>query len=356
MPSITRSFLNKLKYLKEKQDHFHNIEKMRKGFLIEALSSTQKKEIQQYYNSHFGRSISLKWHEYYKSVNHLYSPEYIPTYLYYTKIYPKLNDTRMMVVYSDKNMIDKLIPGVNIPKTYIKNINGYYYINGKPSSEEDAYFLCNNLNDAIIKHSIDTCQGKSVSRFSSHDGKVILNRKEETSIDVLLRSYGKDYIVQEAIQQSPTMSLLNPTSLNTVRIMTYKRVSDVVVLFSVVRMGRTGSVVDNASAGGLYCGVNLDGTLKPDAYTLSPFSRTDKSDNGIYFKNFRINKFEEMKALAISMHNELPYAKIIGWDLSLDINDNIVLVEINAHAPGLFQAATGPAFREYTAEILELTK
>lgn len=334
------------------KDHYKIIKSMSKGCHLTKLTYDEKHIIYNFWKKYYGKRISTKWHEYYYSVNGEFSPRYIPTYLYYSKIYPRLNDQRMMVVYSDKNIIDKLISHVKLPETYVKNINGFFYINGKKSTFNEALKACNNLNDAIIKHSIDTCQGKSVSRFKSENGFI---KKMNMSVQELFDSYKKDYIIQEAIQQNEKMASLNPTSLNTIRIMTYHRSNDVVILFTVLRMGRKGSVVDNASAGGLYCGVNIDGYLKKEAYTLTPFSSRECSDNGVVFKDFKIPQFEEMKALVKRMHTDLPYSKIIGWDLAINDNNEIVLIEINAHAPGLFQAATGPAFGDYTEEILNYT-
>ena len=350
---IIKQSLEYYRYIQAKRSHIHTIDDMRKGCQIKPLSAEQKREIKQYYKENFGVDVNLKWHEYYSSVNGIYSPEYIPTYLYYTKICPKMNVPKQMAMYSDKNMIDKFIPSAKIPKTYVKNINGYFYIDGSPASFEEAVKACDSLNDAIIKHSIDTCKGKSVTRFSSAAGSAFIkNNKSKQSVRDLLLSYDKNYIVQSAISQCDKMASLNPTSLNTVRITTYKRQSDVVVLFTVVRMGRKGAVVDNASAGGLYCGVNQDGSLKKEAYTLTPFSKTEVSDNGVRFEEFVVPKYEEMIALVKQWHNELPYAKIIGWDLAVDENEDIVLVEINATPPpGLFQAATGPAFGKYIIDI-----
>ena len=336
-----------------KQGHINTIDEMRKGCEIKKLSSDQIREIKEFYKKHFNIDVNTKWHEYYYSVNGIYSLEYIPTYIYYSVISPKMNNPKKMIMYSDKNMIDKLLPTAKIPKTYVKNINGYFYINGKPSTFADAIDVCKDLGDAVIKHSTETSQGKSVTRFSSAAGCVyVKNDKSSLSVEDLLQSYRKDYIVQDAIQQCDEMASLNPTSLNTIRITTYKRKSDVVALFAVVRMGRKGSVVDNASAGGLYCGVNSDGRLKKEAYTITPFLRTPFSDNGVKFEDFVIPKYDEMLALVKEWHNELPYAGFIGWDLSVDQNNDIVLIEINASKPGLFQAATGPAFGEYTMDIL----
>lgn len=338
--------------------HCRIIDEMREGEIFKKLTPLQIAEIQSFYSKNWGEKINLKWHEYYYYVNGMFSPEYIPTYIYYTKICPKFNDPKLMKLYSDKNMIDKLIPTAKKPKTYIKNINGHFYINGwEPTTIDKAIEACNNLDDAIIKHSTETCKGKSVTRFSSNTGQAFIKNNSSTqSVKELLLSYDKNYIVQSAILQCEEMASLNPTSLNTIRIMTYKRKEDVVILYSVVRMGRKGTVVDNASAGGMYCGINSDGHLKKEAYTLTPFSTNYISDNGVKFESFVIPKFEEMKKLVKNWHNELPYAKLIGWDLAVDNNNEIILVEINASEPGLFQAATGPAFGKYTAEIFNEAK
>ena len=339
---------------RQKQKHINYIDAMREDCEIRSLSDEQIREIKHLYKKNFNVDVNIKWHEYYSSVNGIYSPEYIPTYLYYAKICPVMNPSRLMAMYSDKNMIDKMVPSARTPQTYVKNINGYFYINGSPATLEEAIKICNDLEDAIIKHSTETSQGKSVTRFSSTSGVAyVKNDKSSLSVEDLLQSYGKNYIVQAAIQQGDKMASLNPTSLNTIRITTYKRKSDVVVLFTVVRMGRKNAVVDNASAGGLYCGVMPDGRLKKEAYTLTPFSRATASDNGVVFENFVIPKYDEMLSLVKKWHNELPYAKFIGWDLAVDRDENVVLVEINASEPGLFQAATGPAFGSYITDIFE---
>lgn len=345
------------RYIHAKKSHIQTIDDMRKGCDIKPLSAEQKREIKQFYKDNFGVDVNLKWHEYYYSVNGIYSPEYIPTYLYYTKICPKMNNPKHIGFYDDKNFIDILLPQARIPQTYVKNINGFIYINGMPAKFQDAVDVCSHLEDAIIKHSIDTCKGKSITRFSSNSGNALIRNDGTTqTIKDLLLSYDKNYIVQGAISQCDRMASLNPTSLNTIRITTYKRQSDVVVLFSVVRMGRKGSVVDNASAGGLYCGVDSNGQLKKEAYTLTPFSKNTISDNGVKFEDFVIPEYEEMCSLVKKWHNKLPYAKFIGWDLAVNSNNEIVLVEINASEPGLFQAATGPAFGNFTKDIFNEIK
>ena len=329
------------------------ISQMRDGKVYTKLTKEQVKEVQNFWRQNFGTKIRLEWHEYFYKVNGEFSPKYIPVYVKNAYIDPKLKNARMAAMYSDKNMTDMLVgERVKLPKFYVKNINGVYYIGAKVATKDEAILACYNINDAVIKHSLDSCQGKSILRFTCENG-VVRGKGCPTTIDDLFDQYRNDFIIQEAIQQSPKMAELNSTSLNTIRIMTYWGKNGIIPVFAVVRMGRAGSVVDNASAGGMYCGVNMDsGLLKEFAYTLTPFSSHTTTDSGVVLKDFIIPKFAELKQKAVELHSYLPYTKLIGWDLCLDENEEIVLVEINASNPGMFQAATGPAFGDYTEEIL----
>ena len=344
------------KYKKICATHFKSIKRMRAGGAYKSLTPSQIKEVQNFYLKYWGEKISLKWHEYFYYLNDEFSPRYMPTYIYYGKIIPKLNNHRFGAIYSDKSMAEKLLGNrIKQPKTYVKNTNGIYYIGENVVTKEEALSACMNLGDVVIKHTIDSSQGKSVSRFSCKEGIVKGNNCPDT-IEQLFDTYKSNFIIQAAIQQHSEMSRLNPTSLNTIRVMTYWSKNGVVVLYAVVRMGRMGSVVDNASAGGIYCGVKEDGTLKDKAYTLTPYSVHTKTDTGVVLKDFKIPMYNVLEKKAIELHQQLPYSKFIGWDLSINKDSEIELVEINANCPGLFQGATGPAFGDYTEEILEFCK
>ena len=51
------------------------------------------------------------------------------------------------------------------------------------------------------------------------------------------------------------------------------------------------------------------------------------------------------------LHSRLPYFRLIGWDISVDTNGDPVMIEWNKGAE-LSQVAHGPAFGDYTEEIL----
>lgn len=350
-------YLARKKQRRHRRRAFRAVREMRAGGVYTKLSKEQENEVQEFWMQHFGRHISLKWHEYYLRVNGEFSPKYLPVDMKEIYIEPKLKNVRMAPIYSDKNMVETLVGDyVKLPKSYVKNMNGVYYLGDRVVTKQEAMEACRNMEDAVVKHTLDSSQGKSILRFRSENG-CVSGKNCPATIEELFDYYGSNFVVQEAIRQSEKMAELNPTSLNTVRIMTYWSKNDgIVPLFAVVRMGRAGAVVDNASVGGMYCGVNNDGSLKEFAYTLTPFSAHTTTDSGVVLKDFVIPKFEQLKAKAIELHSHLPYTKLIGWDLCVDAEDEIELVEINAANPGMFQAATGPAFGDYTEEILELCR
>lgn len=124
-----------------------------------------------------------------------------------------------------------------------------YYAERNAITGQEAIALCRNLHAAIIKPAIDSWCGLNVCKCSVSNGGVDMGG---ISAGELFRWYGRGFIIQEVITQHPVLASLNPTSVNTVRIMTYRWLSgEVVALSSLVRVGRSGEIVDNGHAGGL---------------------------------------------------------------------------------------------------------
>ncbi|RHR80926.1 sugar-transfer associated ATP-grasp domain-containing protein [Odoribacter sp. AF15-53] len=322
------------------------------GIKLKKLSKEEKEDINSYYEKLLGKRINPRWHQYYSSINGVFTPKYIPLGLYYAQIVPMLNDRTVSKAYADKNFTERLFPEMLQPKTIVKNINGFYYLRGKPIAKEEALSICNNLSDAVIKQAMETSQGKSVIRFSSSDG---MTTCKGLSVQKLFDLYKKNYIVQEVVRQHAILSKLNPTSLNTVRLTTFRREEDVVVLTSLLRMGRKDALVDNVSVGGVFCEISPDGRLKAPAYSIKPTGRYDYNDFGVKYEGIQVPQYEEIVRKAKEMHLQLPYTRIVGWDFTVDEDSQVVLIELNLHSPGVYQLI-GPALGEYTDEILTMVK
>ena len=120
--------------------------------------------------------------------------------------------------YADKNVAEELFPDVIQPKTFVKNINHHFYADGKAISREEAIARCQNLDEAILKPSLLT-RGEGVMRLRVQDG--VTDRKGKR-IEQLFDEYERDFILQEAVHQHERMAALNPASVNTIRLLTYR--------------------------------------------------------------------------------------------------------------------------------------
>ena len=58
---------------------------------------------------------------------------------------------------------------------------------------------------------------------------------------------------------------------------------------------------------------------------------------------------------AKELHAQLPYFKLISWDLALDFDNEVVLIEFNIRWQEInsHQISNGPLFNEYTDSVLE---
>lgn len=185
----------------------------------------------------------------------------IPEDIGHTWLEDTLNPRRYRDYYSDKNTFDDLFREGTMPVTVLRRVGG--------SSLMDAcWHTVSDLGNAdfhsvfsrlMLKPSVDSCSGVGVMLFERiGNDYVALKENVKLTTDFLL-SYGDDFILQEAIEQHPDLARFNPTSVNTLRLLTYRSVKDerVHVVAGILRIGRSGEVCDNAHMGGRIVGINL---------------------------------------------------------------------------------------------------
>jgi hypothetical protein len=311
------------------------------------LTKEQKKEIQNFYKSIIGKKITLYSHEYFYSRTGVYSKEYIPKSLYEVELIPKANKMSYRNAYADKNMVDTFLPNVKHPHTILKRMNGYFYFENRPVSKQEAIKLCQNINHAIIKPVLNH-SGEGIQGLEVNDGITNINGM---TIEQLFDKYGKNFQIQERLKQHEKMSQLNESSVNTIRIVTYRSDMEILVIYSVVRIGRKGSVIDNQCAGGISTVIGEDGKLGGTAFGGYLENGIGKTDSGTVLDGFEIPSYHEAIETVKRLHYQLPFFNLIGWDIAIDEEGDPVIIEWNA-GPGLSQSAFGPGFGKYTERIM----
>lgn len=340
--------------LKKRFDYAYSkkIKKFLKNKNIPNITKENVNKIKQRFKAYGFKDINTDWHKFYNSFHSTFHTDYIPESLYYNHIQSSMNRSEVLPALEDKSLIDYFFSQSSLPKTIIKNINGYYYINKKQVLLDTAIEACCEYKEFVLKPSIGTSGGKGVIKYVI---KNLENPKKE--IKKILLSYKNDFIVQEIVRQNHDLKKLNPTSINTIRIMSYMRESDVVILSATIRIGQKGSFTDNNTIGGMACGINSDGRLKEFAINLSG-ERFYTSDAGVILKDFKVPNYSEVLDFAKEGHKNLPYFKIVSWDICINDNSEIILIEYNIDGQdiNIHQMLNGPLFGEYTDEILSITQ
>lgn len=284
----------------------------------------------------------------YENANGIASDKYIPASLYFYYISPYLMNMNMTSSYVDKNNYCQLFPSVRQPQTIFHNINRRFYnclgggILGLPTVVE----ALSKTDQFVIKPAIESGRGRDVTFVHDNPGKEFISE--------LLRNYDSDYIIQRVVKQHPTLSLLNPTSLNTCRVYTYLPIgsTEYVVLGAAVRFGGKGAYRDNACTGGGFCKVHSDGRIDDRICQYRFFGRRSlDSEKGL--TNMYFPSYEKVVETCLTLHKHLPYMDLVGWDIAVDEDGEPVLIELNQYPDCEFiQMFNGPMFGEYTDDLL----
>ena len=312
------------------------------------LSSEQVKEIQDFYTGLVGHKVPIDWHRYFYSRTGVYSKYYMPTSEYKNHIIGRLNIYPLHLAYNDKNMTDVTLPGTHQPHIYLKNMAGYYYSEGQAITRDEALRICRDLGDVIIKPSL-TGRGVGVRKIHVENGVTDYNGKDLSEI---FDEYKADFLVQRVIKQHKEMASLNPDSINTIRVVSYRSGMDIKIVYTVIRIGRKGMNVDNESAGGISARINPDGTISKYAYGAPGVDKVEYTDSGVRLDGFKVPSYERALDLVKSSHINLPYFNLIGWDIAIEEDGSPIMIELNLN-PDLSQSANGPAFGNYTEAILK---
>ncbi|WP_457091628.1 sugar-transfer associated ATP-grasp domain-containing protein [Microvirga sp. P5_D2] len=131
----------------------------------------------------------------------------------------------------------------------------------------------------------------------------------------------KGFLVQEIVVQSDDYAVFSPSSLNTVRCLTFLRPSGEPEVAAVsLRMGDGRSVVDND---GIYCGVDLKThcllgpglTDDDDGWAVQVFERHPVSN--VLLPGYKLNRLDEIFATCKLAHKALGGPMTIGWDVAM---------------------------------------
>lgn len=307
------------------------------------ISGNYQKAIQEYWKPY--KSIDTKYHQLYSSKNGMEDVRYIPDDLYYTAIDQHFNNRKYGWGVNDKNYYSLLFPDVKQPEIVVRKINGIYYdASYHMLSEDDAMKLCGRVNKLIIKPANETGGSRGIKFWNKEFGEANLRNIFG----------GGNYVAQKLIVQHEILSEIHPSSVNTLRVISLLMNGKVNILSTVLRMGVNGNKVDNASAGGITCGVLDNGKLKDVAYSADGV-RFEKHPQGYIFSDCVIPNFEKVIHMVETCHEKMGHFRLVSWDIAIGEDGEPILIEANLRNGecDFHQYNNGPLFGELTEQVLD---
>lgn len=344
-----------MEYINSKAERFFG-ERYFKEYMASKVGFDWR-SLKKHYSPYFeenGFRVSLMSAGYFSSMNGISSDRYLSPDMYFMYVIPALNRMEFKKAYSDKSFYPVLFKGERQPEIVISYASGRFYGSGRdPLTRNDALEVClRESGQLIVKPSIETGEGRGVD---------LVNSDDRVAIEEVLDSHAGDpgYVVQRFIRQHGDLARINPTSLNTMRLYTYRRPNGEIVNLerqNFLRFGAKGAWKDNVARGGGFCHVRPDGMLEATMFTKGILGRIPFVDH-MGFEPFKIPSFDKAIALIKRLHGQLQYFDSIGWDVAIAADGEPCLVEFNVDANlHAAQVIGGPMYGDYIDEVMERVK
>jgi hypothetical protein len=284
--------------------------------------------------------------EKYCNVTGRFYVDYIHDGIFYSLIDPFFNNQAFAFQFDNKAYYPLLFADVNMPRTIALRLNGCWL---------DSKYTLLSLNEVL-----ESClqEKKIVIKFcrysSGGNGVIFKNNIQRNELKQFFLSTNVDVVIQEVVEQHPELSKLHAASVNTIRIMTLLWNNEVIILSSVLRMGIGSAVVDNASTGGIVCGIKSNGELKNVAFDKNGYCY-NHHPQGASFDKIVIPNYNAVKQFVKKLQSRFPYCRMISWDIAIDPNGQPILIEPNLSNGELdfHQFCNGSIFGDLTKQIIE---
>ncbi|MFC3196166.1 sugar-transfer associated ATP-grasp domain-containing protein [Parapedobacter deserti] len=225
-----------------------------------------------------------------------------------------------------------------------------YYTNGLFFTTDYCAFPPEKIKEYVFRDS-----NKVVFKKDNSGRGFGISIFDESNFDVnKIKTLG-DGVIQEYIKQHAFFKAFMPNSVATIRITTaIDDYGSCTARACFLRLGRSKDTHINSESR-ILIPVNLETGALHDQGFMPNWNLTDRHpDTGTLFAKKQIPNFAKCISTAVALHKSMPLARCIGWDMIVDENDDVKIMEWNGNHNGIkFSEATqGPCFSDLGWENL----
>lgn len=240
-----------------------------------------------------------------------------------------------IVLAENKLLFEEILVKNNLPtpQIFFHNSKNRFTYKGDVFEIETKNDLFSFLEKIFNKEKIEHLFCKPIDGKMGENIFVIhKNTHHKIANDLINLVFSKAFIFQELILQDEALKKINYSSINTLRIVTYKsKKNELEILSGFIRIGRKGAIIDNAHAGGIVVPFNKEtGKMGSEGLQLidnggGVFHK--HPDTGIIFDNFQIPHYTHVKEI-VTKASSLFKFPLLGWDVAITPNGPTI-VEVN---------------------------
>ena len=201
-----------------------------------------------------------------------------------------------------------------------------WYDSAAPDREKLTRFLRDN--ETFLEKPILSSQGKGIELRRASD---------ITDEDAFFREISEKKVILEGfIRQHPALSEINPTSVNTIRLITARYGDDVHVIHGGgLRCGGRDAFVDNFHSGGCAYPIDVEtGIVDGPGTSLGSKTRILRHPStGKVMPGFQIPNWDDVLRTVVGAARAAKNVGYIGWDVAV-LPDGCELIEANVNYPG----------------------
>lgn len=265
--------------------------------------------------------------------------KYVPDYFIFNLFFPR-SYKDYGILCEDKGLTYATLKGYNLaqPKMLLRfDFNRFYdETNGAISGEIVDELINNSRADKLFVKPSFGLGGKGIIVFNKKENNTYYNEENiKLTHEYLVKEVNDgSYIIQEGVVQGGEMNKLYPNAVNTYRLVTECINGEAKLIFALLRMGRGGGQIDNASSGGMYIKVDPEtGRMSDYAFSRNRNKFYEHPDTKFIFKDAKFDNWEAVKAFILVAAQKFRDIKYLGWDIACSENGPLI-IEIN-NGPGI---------------------
>lgn len=204
----------------------------------------------------------------------------------------------------------------------------------KEASKEQILAFLDKYEEVIVKPAGGAC-GVGIFKICKTDDIAVRG--------LLARVHaGENLIMEQLIIQHPDMARMNPTSVNTLRIITMvDKTGQIHIINTLAKFGGSDSCISNTFGGGCCCHVNEEtGIIDRPGKDIHGSSLFRHPVSKVVIPGFQIPRWNGAIEYARRLAAVVPSGRYIGWDIVV-LEDGYDVIEGNLHPGQDFQGCDG---------------